>query len=368
MAITALATENTTIGPAQYADMTSVLTARFKVDGPGDLAPSTASGRTVRIAPGGAFAAGTRVRSSATESVVLDSQIIGARFDAIVLRIDWSNPNPVFVAVKGDASSIPVNTTSSFDPAKVNRIPGVVYDALIATVHVSGVSTLSNLTDYRMWGGDGGPYRVTDGALSSPGMLDARRGTWIATDQSAFTKRLDDDGVWRDVGTPANPWREWTPVLRYYGTDPVNGRTGGTPVALGTGGQYSGKYRIVDGVLEGFVSITTAAGNHFGTGAITYDLPMPCADWQPDVWNNGHIYMSKGTNGADRNLDWQVQALIKAGWSRAMIFAPHSSDFGAMEAHRASSNGQSNTGIPVIVGGWSVGDVYTFSVTYPVAN
>lgn len=40
MAFTAIATANTTIGPAQYADMAQALAPRFLVDTPNDLQPS----------------------------------------------------------------------------------------------------------------------------------------------------------------------------------------------------------------------------------------------------------------------------------------------------------------------------------------
>lgn len=365
MAFTALATSNTTIGPSQYADMTSVLTTPFKVDGPNDLYPSY-RGNTVSVQPGAAFAAGTRLRSTATETVTVEPQTAGLRFDAIVVRIDWSNPAPKLVAVKGTSSTIYVNPSTTPDVNRINRIPGVMYDALIAVVRVTSTG-INNITDFRVYGGDGGPYVVSPAAMSSPNFLDARKGTWIATDQATETKRLDADGVWRNIGSAANPWRDWTPTIRYWGKNPVTGAKGGTVASLGTGGKASGRYRVVDGILDGFVSITTAAGNQFGTGALTFDLPLPCADWQPDIWIGGHIYTSTA-NGGDGNFDWPAQALIKADWNVALMFAPAAGDYSDMKVHMASWTGGPGEGVPRILRGWSVGAVYFFKVSYPVLD
>lgn len=368
MAITALATSNTQIGPSQYADMTQVLTARFKADGPNDLKPSLGTGRTTRVAAGAAFAAGTRLRSTGTEVVTHDAQSSGTRYDAVVIRIDWSNPTATVAIVKGTSTSIPVNTSSAADPTKINRIPGVLYDALVCTVRISaGSTTGSALTDYRMWGGDGGPLRVTGSALDSPSLLDARLGTFIATDQSTFTKRLDDDGVWRSVGTASNPWKEWTPHLRYYGNSAPNGTTGGDLAGLGNGGTSSARYRIVDGMLDGYVYIQPGAtGATYGDGPMTIDMPVPCADWQADTWSMGHLYTFG--YGGDGNFDWHAELLVKAGWTRGVVFSNPIANDVRLQAMRAQRpKGGAGTGIPFIQNGFTVGTL-TFHVNYPVAD
>lgn len=366
MALTALATSNTTIGPSQYADMAQALAPRFLVDSPNDMRPSL-SGSTVSITAGNALVAGTRVRASGTTTVTLPSATSVARTYVVVLRVDWSKgatDSATLVQLPYTSTATVINQTSTPDTTKVNRIPGVMYDAVLAYVALGTGSTF--ILDFRVWGGDGGPLRVQQAAMDAPTLLDARPGTVISTEKSQFTKRLDSDGVWRDIGTASNPWRMWTPTLRYYGKDAPNGTSGGTPVNLGTGGQYNARYRVVDGMLDGFISVVTGTGNMFGTGALTFDLPLPCAAWQPDVWNEGHVYTSTA-NGGDGNFDWLAQALIKAGWVRALIYTPHSGDFSNLQPHRASWDGTVGTGIPYIAGGWSVGSVYTFHISYPVA-
>lgn len=367
MAITALATANTTIGPSQYADMTQALAPRFLVDSPTDL-QTHYSGGVVTVQAGAALMAGTRVRVTGSESIGIPAVSFGTKAYAVVMRVDWSKgaDDAAQLAVISGTSTIPVNNTNSPNLDQINRIPGVVYDAVLAVVVRRGGSTAAvSFTDYRAWGGDGGPLRVTAGALEDPRYFDMRAGTFISTERSAFTKRLDNDGVWRDVGTASNPWKLWTPTLRFNGTTPPNGVSGGDPVALGTQGTYSGRYRVVDGMLDGFVQITTGTGNQFGTGPITMDVPVPCANWQSDTWSNGHIYTDT-SNGGDQNLDWPSQALIKAGWTRALLFTPPSGDYSNLQAHASSTDGLAGSGIPHIWGGYSVGSVYTYNISYPV--
>lgn len=378
MAFTTLATANSTIGPSQYADMAQALAPRFLVDSPTDLQPSWSSGR-LTIQPGAALVSGIRVRATGTNSIELPTATFlqGAIHYVVALRVDWSKGTNnaaslvYFEWPAGGVGSL-INTSSTPNPDKINRIPGVMYDAVLARVVVGTSANMQNsLVDFRMWGGDGGPIRVSGQVVSLDNeylrLLDARAGTIISTDRNLYTLRLDDDNVWRPVGTASNPWKRWTPTFRYYGKNPVDGNTGGTPVVLGTQGSYAGYYRVVDGLMDGFVSVTTGTGNQFGTGAITLDLPLPCADWIPDTWSMGHIYTDK-SNGGDGLFDWHSEVLIKAGWSRGLLFAPASGDYNDMHPHRSSWDGGPGTGIPKILGGWSVGSVYTYHVSYPVQS
>lgn len=362
MAITTLATANTTIGPAQYADMAQALAPRFLVDGPTDLQPSMRS-NTITLNPGAALAAGTRLRVSGTTSVALPAGTLFSKTYVVIIRIDWSKgANDSATLTYLPWSSSMVNTTNSPDTSKINRIPGVMYDAVICQV-TQGIGITFGVVDLRPWGGDGGPLRVSQGGLDQPGLIDARPGTMISTERGQYTKRLDSDGVWRDVGTPSNPWKMWTPTLRYYGSNAPDGKTDGTPVYLGTQGTYSGRYRIVDGMLDGFVQITTGSGADFGTGPITMDVPLPCAAWQADTWSMGHIYTDKSF-GADKPLDWHSEVLVKAGWTRGLLFTNPSGEYSDLMFHSADvGNGK---GRPKLVGAKSIGAVYTYNVTYPV--
>ncbi|WP_018297164.1 hypothetical protein [Corynebacterium lubricantis] len=365
MAFTTVATSNTTIGPSQFADITQALGPRFLVDKPGDLRPSYSNGSVI-VQSGSATVAGTRVNAIGSNSVAVASGGLSTRRYAVVLRVDWSkgvNDSAQLVAIQEPT----FNTTSAPDTTKINLIPGVLYDAVIAyVVFAGGYTSPSQFIDYRPWGGDGGPIRVTQQALNYPQFLDMRAGSMITVDRGSYTRRLDDDMVWRDVGTASNPWKQWQPILRYYGDKGYGGNNpnDGTAVFLGTGGSYRGYYRVVDGMLDGFISITTATGRNFGRGQITVDLPLACADWMPDTWSTGHIYIN-----ADRPLDFPMEILIKSGWMRGTLFAPASGDYSNTYPHRISQDGTTGTGVPKLASGWhSTGDVYTMHLSYPVAD
>lgn len=366
MAITALATANTAIGPAQFADMAQALAPRFLVDAPGDMRPSWSSG-AVYMQPGGALIAGTRVRSSAVESVTVPAPVSGAREYALVLRVDWSkgySDAASLVRLGGGTAQVPINATGSPNTSAINRIPGVMYDALIA--RIVRTSAGATVYDYRPWGGDGGPIRVTAGAIDNPAMLDMRRGTFISTDRGEMTKRLDDDGVWRNVLTESNPWRTWTPTFRYYGEGLPNGVSGGSVVGAGNGGSSSARYRVVDGMLDGYVFWEPGpTGATLGTGPVTIDLPLPCANWQRDTWSQGHFF--NFGYGGDGAYDWPAQLLVKNGWTRGMIWVPPRIDDTRLVPYQAQSapNGGPGTGHPFIAGGFTVG-TFTFHINYPV--
>lgn len=362
MAITALATQNTQIGPAQFADMAEVLTAPAKVDSPTDLRPTRGTGRSLTIAAGAGTAGGSRIRSTGVETITLDAQSSGTRWDAVCLRIDWSTSVVRPVVVKGAGTTIPINTSSAADPAKVNRIPGVLYDHMICCCSVAA-SGISNLIDYRMWGGDGGPYRVSEGALGSPTLLDARPGTWIATDQSTLTKRLDDDGTWRSVGTQANPWKTWTPTLRYYGSGTPNGVSGGTVAGMGNGGSLTGRYRIVDGVVDAYAYCSAGStGATWGDGSMTMDLPVAASNAMGNLWAMGHLFTTG--YGGDGSFDWHAEGLIQNNWTRMMLWTNSRIDDNRLLPYRCQRpQGGPGTGVPYINGGYPVG-IWTFHINY----
>ena len=365
MAITALATTNTSIGPAQYADMAQALAPRFLVDGPVDLMPYWSSGY-LSVQSGAALVAGTRIRVTSTETVTIPAPTSGAREYAVVLRVDWSkgaSDAATLVRLGGSTGAVPVNGTSTPNLSLINRIPGVMYDALIA--RIVRTSTGAMVYDYRTWGGDGGPIRVSAAAMAAPQLLDARRGTFISTDRGEMTKRLDDDGVWRNVLTESNPWRTWTPTLRYYGDKLPDGISGGSVVGIGNGGRSSARYRIVDGMLDGYIYWQPGGtGATLGQGPVTIDLPHPCANWQEDSWSMGHFF--NFGYGGDGSYDWHTELLVKAGWTRGLIWVnPFKDDTRLLPYQAAAPNGAPGTGRPFVAGGFTVG-TFTYHINYPV--
>lgn len=362
MAITALATQNTTIGPSQFADMQVPTGLPFHVDGPDDLKP-TKSGRVVSIAAGKAMAGGSRIVSTAKESVTCDPQTAGSRWDTICIRIDWQTPSCSLVAIKGNNNSIPINHSQAPDPLKINRIPGVLYDAMICSAAVSS-SGIGNLLDLRPWGGQGGPYRLPDASIESASLLDAPIGTWVNTDRDLQTRRLDDDGTWRVVGTASNPWRTWTPTLRYYGTGTVNGVSGGTVAGNGNTPSVQARYRVIDGIVDAYLFIQAGStGATWGDGSMTVDLPLKASAAMFDNWSSGHLFTSG--YGGDGSYDWDAQALIKPSWTRAMLWTNSRIDDCRLVPYSCQRpQGGPGTGAPYIKGGYPVG-AWTFNLRYP---
>lgn len=366
MAITALATTNTIIGPAQYADMAQALAPRFLVDEPSHLQPSYSRG-DVGVTSGAALVSGTRVRVTGTEYVAIPSVSSGTRTYSVVLRVDWSKgASDAATLVALPTTSI--NATSSPNTNLINRIPGVMYDALLCTVtRRAGTSVAQDFVDLRMWGGDGGPIRVGDAAMNSPALLDARAGTMISTDQGVFTKRRDNDMVWRAVGTDSNPWRLWTPTMRFYGNSVPNGTSGGTVAGHGNGSSVTARYRVVDGMLDGYVFIQAGAtGATWGDGPVTIDLPIRCASWQRVTWSMGHLFTTG--YGGDGSYDWHMEALVQAGWTRAMLWTHPRIEDTRLRPFKVQTPGQgTGTGTPYISGGYPVGEI-TLHLNYPVSE
>ncbi len=363
MAISVVGTANTTIGPSQFADMMSPVAPRFLVGGPTELQPSYNQG-TVTVQPGGAWVSGARVTLTGTNTVSVPSVSSGSRWGVVLLRVDWSAGTAQLVHV----ASSSLQTSGTPNPAMINRIPGVMYDALICQVRRdAGTSAAGVFRDYRMWGGDGGPIRVSQAALDTPAWLDLRPGAMISTDQGTYTKRLDNDGTWRAVGTDSNPWRMWTPTLRFYGNSAVNGTSGGTVAGHGNGSEVSARYRVVDGMLDGYVYIRAGStGATWGDGQMTVDLPLACASWQEDTWSMGHLYTTG--YGGDGSYDWHAEMLIKRGWTRGMLWTnPTIGDTRLAPYVCQTPNGGPGTGVPYILGGYPVG-TWTFHVNYPVSE
>lgn len=365
MAFTALATTNTTVGPAQWADMAQAMAPRFLVDAPNHLTPSY-SGGNVSITSGAALVAGTRIRATGTNVVSVPSVSSGLKVYAVVLRVDWTK-DAATAATLVAIPSTTINTSSTANPDQINRIPGVMYDALLCLVtRTAGTSTALSFIDMRMWGGDGGPIRVSDGAMGSPNFLDARAGTMISTDQGTYTKRLDNDMVWRAVGTDSNPWRAWTPTMRYYGSGIPNGTSGGTVAGHGSGSAVSARYRVVDGMLDGYISVRAGAtGATWGDGPVTLDLPIPCSGWG-DTWCMGHLFTTG--YGGDGSFDWHMEGLIQGGWTRMMLWTnPEIGDTRLRPFKVQTPNQGPGTGVPFIKGGYPVGTI-TFHINYPVSG
>jgi hypothetical protein len=125
---------------------------------------NTGTARTINVAPGRGQACGVYEDTDAQETVAFAANAgAGTRFDYLVATFNWSTNTRIFRALTGTVGAYPAINTSitTVDSAKVNRVPGVQYDAIIAAVQVPvgrGIFQPGDLvSDMRPWGGASGP-------------------------------------------------------------------------------------------------------------------------------------------------------------------------------------------------------------------
>jgi len=132
---------------------------RFKVASSTDWTPSASGSvnRTVNIAAGAGLACGVYDSTTASDSVVFAANGGGTdRFDVVVATFDWAVPSVSFRVIQG-TTALPtiVKTGTTVDATKINWLPGLRYDAVIAVIRARpGVTLLApaDLYDCRPWG------------------------------------------------------------------------------------------------------------------------------------------------------------------------------------------------------------------------
>ena len=132
---------------------------RFRVNSSTDWAVTAdgATARTVNIAAGMAAACGVVDITTATESLTFAANVGGSdRFDAVVATFDWTGLTITFQVIQGTTvPPVVVRTGSVVDGTKINWLPGLRYDAVLAIIRVRpSVSLLApaDLYDSRPWG------------------------------------------------------------------------------------------------------------------------------------------------------------------------------------------------------------------------
>ena len=122
------------------------------VAGPGDFEVTATSGMQVRVAAGGASGHGIADVSDAAESITIESVASGTRFDAVVLRRDWSGTSttPTGGATQGRTFVAVVKGGSAQMIPALQSIPGQLADQPLALVRVTaGQSTVTVTDDLR---------------------------------------------------------------------------------------------------------------------------------------------------------------------------------------------------------------------------
>lgn len=159
------------------------------------------SDRTVSIAPGLAVGCGVRAFNTGPAQVTSPvNSTTTTRWDAIVARFNWDAESVSFLALPGSSQTLPPITTSTSDAARINRIPGVMYDALIGVATIdpgTGAFGSNDLFDVRPFGGEGALV-VPQGFFAE--QVDAAPGTRLIIEASGRQLLRSSTG-WR-LGAP----------------------------------------------------------------------------------------------------------------------------------------------------------------------
>lgn len=198
-----------TVDEVAEARRFAVAAPRFRVASSTDwaLSVSGAVNRTVGISAGMAVACGVLDSTGAADAVAFAANGGGSdRYDALLATWDWTTHTVAFRALQGTTAPPLINSSLvSIDNTKVNRIPGVQYDAVLGVVKVRpgvGLFTSGDLTDCRVWAGYEG-YALT-GKAGFLTMLDTQPGSLVqANDTNIVWNRLPGNlwGVHKWVGT-----------------------------------------------------------------------------------------------------------------------------------------------------------------------
>ena len=368
----AFGVQNGILTPADYAHMVRRGAAPFVVDDQWALRPSM-SGDQVTVADGYCWVAGTLVRFSRETITVPRGSSSNSEW-GVVLQLDWSNAaSPVKLAV-ADVTAQNVSTSSS--SGVFRRVPGVRQDSMICIVRGS---TNRKLLDGRVWGGDGGPFFVEESAWSDPRAVffNLQKGARICpTSDVELVKVLNGSGEFEVLGGGSKRWQSFTPTLitqgDYYGS--LDGNRVDREVQLGSGGTMSGRFRVVDGVLHGYVHVYTGNNPSFGHGYIGMQLPMPMSTWLPEVNAAGYIAINPAAVvGAIPGQPAELPASMRifSGAKYALLFIAKNGTDGVFWAHRVkrdSSDSNFAYGIPAPKNASASphGVRYKFAFEYPV--
>lgn len=187
-----------TVDQSAEAVRFAMAAAPFRVKSSSDWPISVVGGvdRTLRIGTGVAQACGVTDTTNAAEDIQFPANSSGAtRYDALVARFDWTSTAVTFGYVTGGATPPALQLTTPVDNAKINRIPGTRYDALLAVVPVtSGVGTFPTsgagaFVDCRPWGGIAGPLVIPTSSYRD--RVDVPLGGQLFTDDTDKLYRND---------------------------------------------------------------------------------------------------------------------------------------------------------------------------------
>jgi hypothetical protein len=172
---------------------------RFRVASSASWKPSTAAAdRTIALAPGAGWGCGVWDRTEAVETIQFPPNNGGSnRFDLLVARWNWQTHTRTFETILGSGTPPLINATTILDSAKVNRIPGTRYDAIVAVVRVRpGVGSFAStdLFDVRVWGHD----QLIAPQTTYAEYIDAVNGQALSID-GTLLRYVRNGGAWQNL-------------------------------------------------------------------------------------------------------------------------------------------------------------------------
>lgn len=119
---------------------------------PGDFKVSATTGLSVQVAPGTAHALGVTDVSDAAETIQADNPGTGTRYDAVVLRRDWSGTSttPSGVTTGGRTSVAVVRGGAANTLPALNATVPLVDQPLALIAVTAGASTVQVVSDLRV--------------------------------------------------------------------------------------------------------------------------------------------------------------------------------------------------------------------------
>jgi hypothetical protein len=264
-----------TVTQEDWADMASFFGSDTGVAGASDLQVLGASGtRVVSVGTGQAWGWGVLDTFTGSNTVTLAANTSGVtRWDAIVVRRNWSTVTTTLNAVTGTSSAtVPALTVN----------PGVLADQVIALVAVpNGATSLVGAVtmNYKQW-----PAQITAGLY--PPYAPSYMQRWVDLNAGGAVKQWD--GVsWSDPSAPP----AWVPVTLAAGFTST-----GIPVA----------YRLHEGMVDIRGIINKSTPFAAGLSATLFTLPAgarPLVQYRQNVniyslSAGTHAWVQVETNGA----------------------------------------------------------------------
>lgn len=316
-------------GEIYWGRYNAFVRAPFSVAGSTDWLPTvnTSVTRTINVATGRGQACGVYEETDAVEQVVFAANSgAGTRFDFLVATFNWTTKTRIFRALQGAVGAYPAinSSTTAVDATKVNRVPGVQYDAIIAAVQVPvgrGIFQPGDIVqDMRPWGSAAGPL-VTNATGSLRASMDLPVGAQLQVSGLEIVQRQSNGSL-----------MSTRPKIMVTGTGTQNVvRDSYSTVLLSTAVGYADSGMVYT-PGNGRITVTESG----------YYRPSGMCFWLHNQGNDGWRIAGLAKNGT--NLDYSFGQVYPTTANSSMVALPSplillgAGDYITMVAHHLSDD------------------------------